>query len=419
MSDKIRSLVRFFITLPEPFPVPDGYVYHGAPVVPGPYDVETMGHLFVHLRFLQSRNTSRRHGSFSSAAESTRRFTQSEEWDTEHSAPTLEGDYTTVVATTLGDDENREEGEQTSPQHISIEHDALNRCIYAIREVVRTYRAAFGVTCALPSYELLDISLPYQVAQAAVITQDEDGVSLDNSDWGPVSLLLLNHANVLDLTQGPELNAARKHRLDYFNELMNSGNPLFIWCERFVEARRALTVEGQYGTAVTLSNTASEVLLDSLLATLMWESGKDPREVANIFAEGRLARRVKSHFAELLGGDWALDGNGPVADWFHKCYRLRHRVVHGGYAPSHLESQIALTSVHQLSMYCWDRLAAKRKKFPRTALMMLAEEGLQRRGKWCSFMKHFSSTIAPREESWLRQSQEWREEVQALLMSNE
>ncbi|MBT3155531.1 hypothetical protein HTV45_32625 [Streptomyces sp. CHD11] len=339
--------------------------------------------------------------------------------DAELSVPALQGDYTTVVATTLGDDAGRGNGNWTSAQDVPIEQDALNRCIYAIREMVRTYRATFEVTCVLPSYELLDISIPYQVAPSAVVTEDGNGFSLDRSEWGSVGLLTLDHTNIPDAVQGSEVGADDKHRLDYFNELMNRGNPLFVWRERFVEARRALNVEGQYGAAVTLSNTASEVLLDSLLASLMWESGKESAAVADVFAEGRLAKRVKSQFSELLGGVWVLDGTGPVAEWFHKCYRVRHRVVHSGYSPSRLEAQVALDSVHQLSRHCWDRLAVKRKKFPRTALMLLAEEGLRRRGKWCSFMKHFSSEIAPREDSWLRQSQKWREDVQTLLMSSE
>lgn len=419
MSDNSRSLIRFFITLPEPFPVPDGYAYKGAPIVPGPYDAGTMGHLFVHLRFLQSCNVSRRHGSFSSAAESTQRYLKVEDADSGNISPPLQGGYTTVVATTLGDAEDRSQGDWESPQDVPIEHDALNRCIYAIREIIRAYRVAFEVPCALPSYELLDISIPFQIARSAVVTEEANGWSLDDSEWGPVGLLMLDHANIPDTPQGPEVNADSEHRLHYFDDLKNLGNPLFVWRERFVEARRALKVEGQYGAAVTLSNTASEVLLDSLLSTLMWESGKDPADVADIFAEGRLARRVKSHFPELLGGSWVLDGSTPVADWFHKCYRVRHRVVHGGYNPSRLEAQVALDSVYRLSVYCWDRLAAKRKKFPRTALMILAEEGLRRRGKWCSFMKHFFSEVAPRESSWLRDSQKWREGVQLILMSSE
>jgi hypothetical protein len=231
--------------------------------------------------------------------------------------------------------------------------------------------------------------------------------------------LVLDHINIPDAAQGEELEGSDEARLTYFGDLLNMRSPLFFWLERFVEARRALKVEGQYGAAVTLSNTASEVLLDGLLAALYWEMEKDPAEVASVFTEGQLAKRVKSKFAELLGGRWVLDGNEPVAEWFHKCYRLRHKVVHGGYAPSRLEAQVALDAVISLSMYCWDRLAENRKKYPRTAIMMLAEDGLRQRGKWCSFMQKFYSEVAPHEASWMRQSNKWRNEVYAILAADE
>ncbi|WP_107308396.1 hypothetical protein [Streptomyces qaidamensis] len=419
MPDNNRSLVRFFITLPDPFPVPDGYIYKGAPVVPEPYASRSMNHLFVHLRFMQSRNTSRRHGSFSSAAEAIKRLGQVADDDSESMPSNLDGNYTTVIATTLSNAEIASDDEWMSPQDVPIEHDALNRCIYTLQEVIRAYRAAFEVPCTLPSYELLDIFIPFQTTQSVVMTQEEEGFSLDSSEWGPVNALMLDHVNIPDVTDGPEISQENIGRLEFFENLRHAGAPLFVWRERFVEAHRALKIEGQYGAAVTLSNTASEVLLDSLLATLLWEAGNDAEDVAEVFAEGRLARRVKSQFASLLGGKWTLDGNTPVAEWFHRCYRLRHRVVHGGYSPTRLEAQTALESVHSLSSYCWDRLAAKRKSSPRTALLFLGEEGLRRRNKWCSFMQHFSSDVAPHEDSWLRQSQKWRDDVQAKLMSSE
>lgn len=330
MPENGRSIIRFFITLPEPFPVPDGYVHKGGPILPGPYDPDTNAHLFVHLRFLQSYGVSSRHGSFMSAAEARKRYEPDDSAGGTVEVPPLQGAYTTVVATTLGDDEGRSKGGWASAQDVPIEHDALNRCVYAVREVVRSYRAAFEAPCALPSYELLDIYIPFQVASSAVITEDIDGYSLDASDWGPVSLLMLDHANTPNTPKGPVIDSSNTDRLDYFEDLKELGSTLFVWRERFIEARRALQVEGQYGAAVTLSNTASEVLLDSLLSNVMWESGNDPASVASIFAEGQLARRVKSQFSEHLGGTWVLDGDGAVAEWFHRCYKVRHRVVHGG-----------------------------------------------------------------------------------------
>ncbi|MFH9075296.1 hypothetical protein [Streptomyces alboflavus] len=230
---------------------------------------------------------------------------------------------------------------------------------------------------------------------------------------------MLDHANISDFPAGDELEAEHAGRIEYCMNMLDQGNPFFLWKERFVEARTALYRDGKYGAAVTLSNTASEVLLDGLLSLLYWESGKNPEEVADVFAEGRLARRVKSNFSELLGGNWALDGAGPVANWFHTCYRLRHRVVHGGYSPTRLEAQTAIDATFSLSIYSCDRLAAKKKKFPRAALMVIAEEGLRKRGKWCHFMRDFVRDVAPVEPSWQDASHAWRSEMYDALLSGD
>jgi hypothetical protein len=283
-----------------------------------------------------------------------------------------------------------------------------------ISEIIRTYRAAFGVSCSVPTYELLDFTVPFQKAEVIVVSGDgSGGFHFDDADWGQLGVLALDHFNTSDFPAGGEIDLS-DGKFRYFGKLLNMKSPLFFWLERFAEARRALQFEGQYGAAITLSNTASEVLLDALLACMYWEMGRSPEAVADVFAEGRLAKRVKTHFSELLGGKWVLDGTGPVADWFHKCYKVRHRVVHAGYSPTRLEAQMALDSVMSLSGYCWDRIAAKRKKFPRTALMTLAEGGLRKRGVWCEFMQEFTT-----EESWIRQSHEWRDAVYATLLGRQ
>lgn len=416
MSNKDASLVRFFLTLPEPVPFPDGSAFHG---VPGAYRESVSPQLAVHLRFLHSEEASPRYGSFSASAAAVRRFAVTSEIGMAEISEELKGQYTTVVATTIEVDPSSQVGEWESPQDVPAEYDALNRCLLVITEIVRTYRVAFGVPCLVPTYELLDIFVPFQKASAVVITDiGEDGFHFDDADWGNVGVLTLDHSNVPGVPLGDQVSV-HSEKMRYFGDLLDMKSPLFFWLERFAEAHRAFNVEGQYGAAVTLSNTASEVLLDALLATLYWEMNKNPDDVASVFAEGRLAKRVKTNFSELLGGRWVLDGAGPVAEWFHTCYKMRHRVVHSGYSPSRLEAKAALESVLALSDYCWDRIATNRKKFPRTALMVLSEDGLVRRNKWCGFMDKFATEVAPNEDSWIRQSHAWREAVYANLMAVE
>ncbi|MFJ4630667.1 hypothetical protein [Streptomyces sp. NPDC088847] len=375
---------------------------------------------FVNLSFMQSDGMSRQQGALYATFESLNRVAEDSQTNDAVDASDLTGQYTTVVATTLDDRIPETESQWICPQDVPAEHDPFNRCVEEIAKFTRSYRAALEAPCLVPTYEKIGPLIPYQMGDFIPMKSENEGeMRFKVSDWGEPGVMMLDHANMSDFPAGNEIKPEHYGRVNYYMNMLNQGNPLFLWRERFVEARTALQREGKYGTAVTLSNTASEVLLDSLLAILYWESGKKPEEVAEFFTEGRLARRVKSNFSELLGGNWSLDGSGPVANWFHKCYRLRHRVVHGGYSPTRLEAQTAIDATHSLSVYCWDRLAAKKKKFPRTVLMVLAEEGLRKRGKWCHFMRSFMRDVAPVEPSWQDASLAWRNDMYDALLSGD
>ncbi|MFD4625416.1 hypothetical protein [Streptomyces sp. NPDC058475] len=416
-SIPLARLVRFFITLPEPLAIPDGYVWHKA----FEHDPSTGSiQQFVNLVFMQSDGMSRQQGALSATFEALHRVTEKPHTDGTLDASDLTGQYTTVMATTLEDRIPDAASRWNCPQDIPGEYDPLNRCIEEIAQFTRSYRAALEAPCMVPTYEKVGPFIPYQTGDfIPVKSEDDEETGFRVSDWDAGGVLMLDHTNVSDFPAGDEIKLEHAGRMDYYMNMLSQGNPLFLWKERFVEARTALYREGKYGTAVTLSNTASEVLLDGLLAILYWESGKEPEEVADVFAEGRLARRVKSNFSELLGGNWSLDGTGPVANWFHKCYRLRHRVVHGGYSPTRLEAQTAIDATFSLSLYCWDRLVAKKKKFPRTVLMVIAEEGLRKRGKWCHFMRNFMRDVAPVEPPWQAASHAWRNDMYDALLSGD
>ncbi|MFC9267709.1 hypothetical protein ACFTXJ_08075 [Streptomyces zhihengii] len=417
-SDGLSSrLIRFYVTLPEPFAIPDGYSwYRKYEHDPNEGDDQQ----FVHLQFFQTEGTARSKGALDASLEVLRRVQGSVGKDVEELDEILQGQYTTVVATTLMDAAPIDAASFKSPQDVPVERDAVNRCVDEISRFLRTYKVALEALCSIPTYETLGPLIPFEVGDwVPLIAGDGSETDFRRPEWSDGGSIMLSHYNLADYPAGSEISESNEGRIEYFRQVLEQGNPLFLWKERFVEARTAIFKEGRYGAAVTLSNTATEVFLDALLALLYWESAKKPDEVAEYFAEGRLARRVKVRFSELLGGKWVLDGEGHVAEWFHNCYRLRHRVVHGGYSPTRLEAIEALDSAFSLSRYCSDRLAENRKKFPRSALIMLGEEGLQARQKWCQFMQDFSRDVAPREPDWRAGYVAWREEMYTILLSRD
>lgn len=68
-----------------------------------------------------------------------------------------------------------------------------------------------------------------------------------------------------------------------------------------------------------LANTSCEVLLDTILALLMWEEGETAEIVAPVFEEGKMLRRVTQEVTPRLGGNWSTD-RGAVGDWYRNTY---------------------------------------------------------------------------------------------------
>ncbi|MGH3632154.1 MAG: hypothetical protein ACRDRL_32530, partial [Sciscionella sp.] len=191
-------------------------------------------------------------------------------------------------------------------------------------------------------------------------------------------------------------------------------NPLNLWRERWIEARRAHELLGEEGQAVILANTSCEVMLDAILALLMWEESVAVEDAAFAFEEGKMLRRITQQLSPRLRGNWSTEG-GAVGSWYRSAYRLRHRVVHGGYSPTVSEATDALEAAVGLQRFVMDRIAERRTTYPWAALMTIAEEGLRRRNLWSGQIKRFAVEVAPTEPNWRDSYTAWYRGLVAAL----
>jgi hypothetical protein len=59
-----------------------------------------------------------------------------------------------------------------------------------------------------------------------------------------------------------------------------------------------------------------ELMLDSVHAAMLWEEGESPAQAAQVWAKANsITSRVKSLYADRLGGSWRLDADNPVRHW--------------------------------------------------------------------------------------------------------
>lgn len=301
--------------------------------------------------------------------------------------------------------------------------DPLMRIIYVMRQIVRAERLHAQGTVGIPSYEqILHPILGYQGVGEQLLAgaqPDSRVFATLMPEWGNPAMVTLEHSNInldsaamarRDTNQHDPI--LRKWLID-----LELGLPSVLWRERLSDADHQFRGEGRYDLAVILSATATEVLIDGLLQLLWWEQSLTDGEitsetVAAAFDSSRdSVARMNKYLTSILGGNWS-DPNGPVQQWIAKTWKLRHRCVHGGYYPTHLEAASALKSSHEFATFLFDRVSEKRNTFPRICLHTVAPSGLTKRGVWGGKIKHFHENEAQKETDWRFGIKAFRDQVE-------
>lgn len=414
------KLARIFFVLPEPISLPDGYQVvmstgGGGSSEFRPDDPE------VSLIFHQVTTP---HGRSTAAVEAQMKATkkaaglppQSEDAQ----SIDLDIEWTVVEALTPWDSPDPiPETDLEHPAHWTPRTDVFTRCLYAARQVVRAYRQATETPYGLPAYvRAISPVLVYSadcVRERAVVDDQPIFVVRPTQEvWDGPTIMLLDHANLADPFSGRDFDDNIEMRFWHWYSEEARGNPLNLWRERWIEARRAHELLGEEGQAVILANTSCEVMLDAILALLMWEESIAVEDAASAFEEGKVLRRITQELSPRLKGSWSTE-RGAVASWYRSAYRLRHRVVHSGYSPSASEAAEALEAAAGLQRFVMNRIAERRTKYPRAALMTVAEEGLRRRDLWSGQIERFALEVAPTEPNWRDSFATWYQGLVSAL----
>lgn len=169
-----------------------------------------------------------------------------------------------------------------------------------------------------------------------------------------------------------------------------SQNPVENYRDLKLGARRAQYAEGNYIDAVLRSAAACEVLIKHLAWMTTWEVrevlGNDPLagtlSTTSILA-AKPADLIGKVLTARLKGNWVSRlTSSPVGAWRYDVAKLRSRVIHRGYRPSEPEAAAAVAATQVLETHMMDRLAAQTATFPRSALLLVGYEGLQRRDQF-------------------------------------
>jgi hypothetical protein len=393
------TLLRWFIVLPEPLPLPDGWsvsepVPNMAVALPAPDDpAVTLIFHQVESQYGRARGAVHAMRLASLRDPALPQPKSAEETGTAG----VVSHYTVVEAiTTAESPDPPPEAWSGSAADLPARSDAFMRCLRLIDDLARGYRMAAETPYGIPSYErIMSPVLRYSAPAVRQRVSQTAHVVRSTGVWSGPQAILLDHSNVPDTPGGPLIEGELAEKFDFWISAFRSGLPLATWRDQIASAKRAFDSEGDYAQAVVLANTACEVLIDGILALLLWEEGLLPEKAAALFEEGGVLRRVQQELPPRLKGNWSVRGSAGVARWFADVYVLRHRVVHGGYKTTRPEARGAIRGMRELERFMFDRVAARRTAYPLVTLLTLAESGLSKRGLWNGKIKRLAEQTDP------------------------
>jgi hypothetical protein len=276
-------------------------------------------------------------------------------------------------------------------------HSALAVAIKDVRAIQKAY---YAVT-RHPVTALTQNRLPHLVP--LVLRRLRDVGDSDRTHIGAIEV----NRNVWSLMRPVRLSAEQMSDLNAARSQVDSG-AFNSYLDLYRDADSAMRQQGDTRSAALLFALSAESLLDEVLLHLKWEEAQTPEQAAASWIDG-LDTRVKREYSSRLGGPWDPKGAGTIGLWTRHVADLRNRIVHGAYIPSSAEAQLARETVDSLLKFLGDQLASQPvlRKYPRTALALLGNAGLERRGAYSRRLRELQDSHT--EPIWADTFRRWKE----------
>lgn len=288
--------------------------------------------------------------------------------------------------------------------------DSFDAAIHAVRHVQHSLYLVRRYPFRLITKELCP---PSTIYETGIVVSDAPRLGYPVNSWVKQVMILRQdpwdwgRPSMLADDEYLSLNEALWSRL--------TGGAFESYMELHREAIVALKRQGDYRASVVWSAAAAEALFEELMRLLMWERGQEPESCLEPFRIQSISARVKRHFPTLLGqsNDWDLETPGAVTTWKVKVADLRNRVIHDAYFPKYTEAYDAITTIENLVKRLGDLLVADLKRHFRTAFKLLSFKGLNSRGVWDDFLRLDQAVIGL--PDWVATYTRWRAAHKRLL----
>jgi hypothetical protein len=281
--------------------------------------------------------------------------------------------YTVVEMTTQLAIPGKSHWEACEPSD-DIMGPTLTRAIDGLIHVVDAFRLAVKISMPSPARERLG---PGVVALTRAADPAQGGWDMP-ALYAINSFALLGERYFIAGAQTPETTPETLCKMSHYLELASFGHPVTALGQLQAELDNAMFHEGNFRVVLMFAHSATEIMMDIALMAMLFEEGRTPEEAAATFAKP-LKSRILTEYHLRLGGAWTPKGSNAVAVWLRDVLLLRHGVVHAGYLPRYEEARGAREAHYSLGRHLRDRLAARAKRYPFTAGLLVTSAGFERR----------------------------------------
>lgn len=271
----------------------------------------------------------------------------------------------------------------------------------SVNRLIEEYRLVAKIPVRLVTPELL----PFLIPQAYGDVDISKGANPTNFVTGIYLLSPHKHFVPEDFTE------AQFEKLSNNLNLSGLPHPLKAYINVRNDAQIAYLMHGDYRMATILIATACEILINVVLQSLMWETGKALKSAAKNFYRDFSVSQKLEKFQLYFGLTWDTKKSPELVNWAERIAYRRNDVVHTGIKPTSDEVDQAWAAMDGLFELMERSLIEKFELYPRTLVWFVADRlgelppdciqllrEIRRRPEpnWLKLLKNWSEAISQR-----------------------
>lgn len=145
-----------------------------------------------------------------------------------------------------------------------------------------------------------------------------------------------------------------------YNEKLN---PL-VYSESYVLKARRKFREGIYDEAIISIQTNIEILIRIIYREVLISLDISELDIEKRLEYVSFMSIVKKQLAKYIGGIWDITRKEtPIYNWYNDTYKMRNKIIHGGYFPTFNETDIAISAAMEFREYIFKRVRENKRVY--------------------------------------------------------